>query len=62
MITNTLRKEEDGYQDIPVIRKLDNAIVQRNYEQITQDIQDIVQSEIGRLLNDPELGHLVLRK
>ncbi|MGV3588912.1 MAG: type IV secretory system conjugative DNA transfer family protein [Adhaeribacter sp.] len=29
-----LKKEEKSYADIPVIRKLDNAMVQRNYFQI----------------------------
>jgi hypothetical protein len=57
-----LKKEESGYQNIPIIRQLDNAIVQRNYGQIRQDVQDIVQSEMERLLNDPESTHLVLRK
>jgi len=59
---DALKKEEGCYRDIPVIRQLDNTIVQRNYEQIRQDVQDIVQSEMERLLNDPELMHLVLRK
>ena len=59
---DALKKEEDGYEDIPVIRKLDEGIVQRNYHQIIQDVQDIVQSEMERLLNNPELAHLVLRK
>ena len=57
-----LKKEEDNFEDIPVIRKLDDGIVQRNYHQIIQDVQDIIQSEMDRLLNDPELVHLVLRK
>lgn len=39
-----------------------NMIVQRNYSQIKQDVLDIVQSEMERLLNDPEMVHLVLRK
>lgn len=59
---DALKKEEGGYQDIPMIRKIDDGIVQRNYHQIIQDVQDIVQSEMERLLNDPELVHLVLRK
>ncbi|AYD48320.1 hypothetical protein [Arachidicoccus soli] len=39
-----------------------NTIVQRNYLQIKQDIQDIIQSEMERMLNDPGLAHLVVRK
>ncbi len=37
-------------------------MVQRNYLQIKQDVQDIIQSEMERLLNDPWLSHLVVRK
>ena len=57
-----LKREQDGYKDIQVIRKLDNGMVQRNYLQIKQDVQDIIQSEMERLLNDPGLGHLVVKK
>jgi hypothetical protein len=57
-----LKKEQDGYKDIAVIRKLDSGMVQRNYLQVKQDVQDIIQSEMERLLNDPGLSHLVVRK
>ncbi|MDX9883104.1 MAG: conjugal transfer protein MobC [Prolixibacteraceae bacterium] len=57
-----LKKEQDSYLDIAVIRKLDNNMVQRNYLQIKQDVQDIIQSEMERLLNDPSLSHLVIKK
>ncbi len=42
----SLKKEQDAYKDIPVIRKLDNGMVQRNYLQIKQDVQDIIQAEM----------------
>lgn len=57
-----LKKEEEGYKNMDVIRKLDNSMVQRNYFQIKQDIQDIIQTEMERLMNDPGLKHLVIRK
>jgi hypothetical protein len=57
-----LRKEQDSYKEIPVIRKVDNSMVQRNYLQIKQDIQDIIHSEMERLLNDPGLAYLVVKK
>lgn len=57
-----LNREQSCYQDMPVIRKLDNATVQPNYLQIKQDIQNIIQSEMERLPNDPGLGYLVVRK
>lgn len=57
-----LKKEEDHYKDIAVIRKIDTAMVQRNYLQVKQDIQEIMQSEMERLLGDPGLLHLVIKK
>jgi hypothetical protein len=57
-----LKKEQDHYKDIAVIRKIDTAMVQRNYLQVKQDIQEIMQSEIERLLQDPSLAYLVLKK
>ena len=57
-----LKKEQDSYKDIPVIRKLDNAMVHRNYLQIKQDVQDIIQAEMERVLSDPGLSHWVVRK
>jgi len=57
-----LKKEIDGYLPIPEIRKLDNSIVQRNYLQVKQDVQDIVQAEMERLMSDPSLQHLIIRK
>lgn len=49
-----LKKEQEAYKDIQVIRKLDNTMVQRNYLQIKQDVQDIIHSEMNPLLNDPD--------
>lgn len=57
-----LKKEQESDKDIPVIRRLDNAMIQHNYLQIKQDVQDIINSEMERVLNDPRLGHLVVRK
>jgi hypothetical protein len=59
---DALKKEQDSYMDILPVRKLDNTMVQQNYLQIKQDVQDIIQSEMERLLNDPGMGHLVVRK
>jgi len=57
-----LEKEQNGYKDIEVIRKLANGMVQRNYLQIKQDIQDIIQSEMERVLKDPAMSHLMIKK
>jgi hypothetical protein len=57
-----LKKEQENYRHIPAIRKLENPMVQRNFYQIKQDIQDIIHSEMERLLNDPGLTYLVVKK
>lgn len=58
----SLKKEEAGYKEIQVIRKIDNSMVQRNFIQVKQDIKDIIDAEIGRMLNSPEMRHLVIKK
>ena len=57
-----LKDEQDSYKEIPVIRKLDNAVVQKNYLQIKQDVQDLINSEMERVLSDPGISHLVIKK
>lgn len=57
-----LKTEEESYQPIPVIRKVDQAMVQRNYAEIKQDIRDIIDSEIDRITNDPALSGLIISK
>jgi hypothetical protein len=57
-----LKKEQENYKEIPAFKKLDNAIIQRNYLQIKEDVQDLVQSQMELMLSDPSLKHLVIRK
>lgn len=57
-----LQKEESGFKDIEPVRKIDQSMVQRNYEQVKQDVQEIIHSEIEALLADPARAHLVVRK
>jgi len=57
-----LKKEIDDYRELPVIRQINAGIVQRNYLQIKQDVQEIIQEEMERLLSDPSLSHLIIKK
>jgi type IV secretory pathway TraG/TraD family ATPase VirD4 len=57
-----LNKEIAAYQEIPEVRKINNAIVQRNYLQIKQDVQEIIQDVMEDLLSNPALTHLVVKK
>ncbi|MGQ2983127.1 conjugal transfer protein MobC [Flavobacterium sp.] len=57
-----MQKEEAGFKEIEPVRKIDQGMIQRNYEQVKQDVQEIIQSEIEALLADPARAHLVVRK
>lgn len=57
-----LKKEINDYQSLPEIRVVKNGIVERNYLQVKQDIREIVDSEMERLLSDPALMHYVIKK
>ncbi len=59
---DTLKTESDSYRQIPEINKIDNAIVQRNYQQIKQEVQDIIESEMEKILNDPARENMVVKK
>lgn len=59
---DAINREEKAYKPIPIIRPVDNGMVQRNYLQIKEDVQDIVHSEMERMMNDPALQHLVIKK
>lgn len=59
---DAIQKEEYNYEPIPVIRQVDMKMVQQNYLQIKQDVQDIINHEINRMSNDPAQIHLIIRK
>jgi hypothetical protein len=57
-----IKKEEESYKPIPVIRQVDHGMVQRNFQQIKQDIRDIIDAEIDRMNSDPALSKLIIKK
>ncbi|QSW88466.1 YWFCY domain-containing protein [Flavobacterium endoglycinae] len=57
-----IKKETDNYKEIPVIRTIDNVIVQKNYLQIKIEIQEIIHSEMERIIKNPLLSALLLKK
>jgi hypothetical protein len=57
-----IKAEEATYHPIPQCRKLDNSIIQRNYLQIKQEVEELVESELERIISNPALQHLVIRK
>jgi YWFCY protein/Type IV secretory system Conjugative DNA transfer len=64
-ITNdhsVLENESKLYEEIPEIFMVDNAIIQRNYQQIKQEVQDIIETELEKILNDPARENMVVKK
>ena len=47
---------------IPEIRKIDQSMVIRNYMQVKQDVLDIVAFEMEKIMDDPALQHLIIKK
>jgi len=59
---DAINKEEAEYKEIPVIRQVDQKMVDLNFKRIREEVQEIGRSELQRMLNDPALEHLVIRK
>jgi hypothetical protein len=57
-----LKKEQENYKPIPVVRQVTNAMVQKNYAQIRQEIEDLVNAEMERIMDDPGMAGTVLKK
>ena len=57
-----LKKEQQGYKPIPVVRQINSSIIQKNYVQIKQEIEDLVNAEMERIMGDPVMVGMVLKK
>lgn len=57
-----IAREQKNYQDIPTVRKVTSQIIQHNYLQIKQDIQQCIAFEMDSLQQNPALSHLIVRK
>ncbi|MBS1659515.1 MAG: type IV secretory system conjugative DNA transfer family protein [Bacteroidetes bacterium] len=57
-----LNNEQSKFKGLPVIRKVVPADIQRNYEGVKRDIENIVESELKRMRNTPGLASLVIVK
>lgn len=57
-----LASEEKKYCAVPQVKPVQHAVVQKNYEQIRHDVQQVVIAVMEQLLNDPAAAHLIIRK
>jgi hypothetical protein len=58
----SLKKEQQNYKPIPVIRKVDDGMIQRNYLSIKQDVEDLVEAEMALLMENPHLTGMMVKK
>jgi hypothetical protein len=59
---DALQHEQTGYKAIPVVREVTPAMIQRNYTQIRQEVEDLVNAEMERIMGDPALAGSVLKR
>jgi hypothetical protein len=57
-----LKKEKETFKPFPVIKQVDTAVIQRNFIQIKEDIENLKIAELDRINNDPALAALVVSK
>lgn len=57
-----LKRQESQYNSVPVLRKVDASMIHRNYLQIKDDIDNIKNVEIEKMINDPACSHIIIRK
>lgn len=54
--------QQAGYKPVPVVRQVTHAIIQLNYSQIKQEIEDLINAEMERIINDPGIAGTVLKR
>lgn len=55
-----LAREEKFFKPIPKTRELDSFEVKHNYEQIKAEVNELVESELERMLDSPGLSRLII--
>ena len=57
-----LAHKRKSYQDLPEVSVIEQGMLAANFVQVKKDIENLVLSEIERLMDTPELSHLIIRK
>jgi len=57
-----LKKETDSYVPIPKIRDITAEEIEVNYIQIKEDVISIIETEMERIYDTPELAHLLVAR
>lgn len=56
-----MENESKLHEEMPEIYKVDSSVMQRNYQQIKQEVQDIIESEMQNILSEPARENMVLK-
>lgn len=57
-----LAKEERAFRPLPPVTEVDTTLVATNFQQIKKDVMVLVQTEIERMMDTPELEEKIIRK
>lgn len=59
---DALKAEEEAYVPIPKVREITQAEIEENYIRIKQEVVAIIDTEMERIYDTPELAHLLVVK
>src|SRR5260221_1753496 len=52
----------NSFTSLPIVRQLDAAIIDSNYMRIKNEVQQIIEAEVERILNTPGLEQTIIKK
>jgi len=55
-----LKKEEARFAELPLVREITPYALEQHFMQIKNDVADLVESEIARMMDSPDLQHLII--
>lgn len=55
---DAIKREEEDYEEIPLIRNIDQKVVMENYQQIKKDVQGIIEKEMEKIMASDQLRNL----
>jgi hypothetical protein len=58
---DALKAEEKHFKELPVISNITQEMVMKNYYQIKEDIQQLIETEIEVLVNTPGKENLLFK-
>lgn len=47
---------------LPLVLQIDTAMIAANFGKVKNEVQQIIETEVERVMNDPALVYLVVRK